>query len=223
MIDDFEGGIPNGTSGWEGFWDESTPSSISCSLEEGSGLSGGGFRIDFLITSYSWGTCTLSYDQVQNWSGSDGITLSVRTDQEYALLDVDLYVDGPEGWESYISQIELRSGDWKQVALPWSSFHRVDWEADAGSLFNKADQISRLAFGFSNEGESDIAGTIWIDDLGWMRSGDVVEEEALRPGRDEGKEAEGGDQRGRSLPCTGSIFMPLGLAGVVLLKKMRVF
>ena len=222
MIDGFEGGIPDGTSGWEGFWDESTPTSISCALNAGVGQSGGGLQIDFLITPYSWGTCALSYDQAQNWGGSEGITFSVRTEQEYILLDVDLYVDGPEGLESYISQVEIGSGDWDQVALPWSSFHRVDWEADAGSPFNKADQISRLAFGFSNEGEGEVEGTIWIDDLGWMATSDVVEEEAPRPGQAESSGEEGEDQRGRSLPCFGSLVMPLGLIGAVLLKKKKV-
>jgi hypothetical protein len=221
IIDDFQGGIPNGTSGWEGFWDESTPTSISCTLDTGGGQSGGGLQIDYLITPYSWGTCALSYDQAQNWSGSDGITFSVRTDQEYTLLDVDLYVDGPEGLESYISQIKLGSGDWNQVAIPWDNFHRVDWEAEAGSPFKKAHQVSRLAFGFSNEGESDIEGMIWIDDLSWMTSGDVVEEEAPRPGRIESSGEEGEDQRGRRLPCIGSLFMPLGLIGVVLLKRKK--
>ena len=215
MIDNFEGGIPAGTAGWEGFWDESTPTSISCALETGSG-----FRIDYLITPYSWGTCTLSYDQAQNWSGSEGITFSARTDQEYALLDVDLYVDGPEGLESYISQVELHSGDWSQITLPWSSFHRVSWEADAGSPFNKTDQVSRMAFGFSNEGETDIEGTIWVDDLGWVTSSEGLEEEAPRPGREESTREED-DRVGFRLPCFGSLVMPLGLAGVVLLKKRR--
>jgi hypothetical protein len=182
-------------------------------------MSGGGLQLDYLITPYSWGTCALSYDQPQNWSGADGISFSVRNDQGSSKLDVDLYVDGPEGLESYISQIEVSSNDWNQVVIPWSSFHRVDWEADAGSPFNKADQISRFAFGFSNEGESDIEGMIWIDDLGLMTGEVTGEEEAPKPGQPESSGEEVEDQRGRSLPCIGSLFMPLGLAGVVLLKK----
>ena len=223
LIDDFEGGIPGGTSGWEGFWDESTPTSIGCTLEAGSGQTGGGFRIDYLITPYSWGTCALSYDQAQNWSGSEGITFSARTDQDFALLDVDLYVDGPDGLESYIYQLEMSSGEWIQVTIPWSSFHRVSWEADAGAPFAKPDQISRLAFGFSNEGESDIEGIVWVDELGWMKSTETVEAEAPRPGREESTGEEADDRGGISLPCFGSLVMPLGLAGVVLLKKKRKF
>jgi hypothetical protein len=163
----------------------------------------------------------LSYDQAQNWSGPEGVAFSVRTDQDTALLDVDLYVDGPEGLESYISQVEISSGDWIQISLPWSSFHRVDWEAEAGSPFTKSDQISRLAFGFSNEGEGDNQGTIWIDDLGWITVGEEAKEEAPKPGQEESTGSEDENQTRRNLPCIGSLFMPLGLAGVVLLKRKK--
>jgi hypothetical protein len=219
MIDDFEGGIPSGTSGWEGFWDESTPSSMGCELDPDSGLSGGSLRIDYLISPYSWGTCALSYDQAQDWSSLEGLAFSARTEKESVLLDVDLYVDGPDGLESYISQVEVGSDDWTQYAIPWGEFLRVDWEADAGSAFRKPDQISRLAFGYNNEEDNELDGTVWVDDLGWIISSDSGEEEKPLPGSSDSTEADDGDQRGRSLPCIGSLFMPLGLAGVVLLKK----
>jgi hypothetical protein len=137
------------------------------------------------------------------------------------MLDVDLYVDGPDGLESYIYQQEMSSGDWIQVTIPWNNFHRVSWEADAGAPFNKPDQISRFAFGFSNEGENDIEGIVWVDELGWITKGVAAEEEASGPGREESTVEEADDRRGISLPCFGSLVMPLGLAGVVLLKKKR--
>ncbi len=34
LIDNFEGGSPTGTNGWEAYWDEGTPSSMSCGTEQ---------------------------------------------------------------------------------------------------------------------------------------------------------------------------------------------
>lgn len=220
MIDNFDGVIPDGTAGWEAFWDESTPTSMNCILDPEKGINGGGLKIDFNITRDSWGTCALFYDKPQDWSSSKGIAFSILTGQAGNRLDVDLYVDGPEGLETYVSQLELTSemvNDWMSVGFPWEGFHRVDWEAEAGSTFEKQDQISGLAFGFSVEEGGGSQGSIQVEDLGWLESGEGIE--LAVPQEETSAETYEGTQPRRSLPCFGSLSLPLGMVGVIILRK----
>ncbi len=220
LIDNFDGGIPTGTSGWEAFWDQSTLSSIYCTLDADSGLSGGVLKIEFNITGSSWGTCALFYDNPQDWSGSNGIGFSISADQAGNILDVDLYVDGPEGQETYISQVEITPdmiSDWQRIDLPWERFQRVDWEAEAGAPFEKQDQVSGLAFGFGAEEEGGNQGTIRVEDLGWLESGEGIEQTVTL--EETNTETYEGTQPKRGLPCLGSLALPLGMVGLILLRK----
>jgi hypothetical protein len=135
LIDNFDGDAPAGSAGWEVFWDESTPTVIQCAVEQGSGVSGRGLRVDYQVAAYSWGTCGLFYDQPQDWSGAAGLVFSAQADPAGGILDVDLYAEGPEGRESYFSRVSIipdMGENWVQVGLPWEEFRRVDWEAGAG-------------------------------------------------------------------------------------------
>ena len=38
---------------------------------------------------------------------------------------------------------------WQEIFLSWDQFERVEWEADAGFPFTKADQLQSMAFGFN--------------------------------------------------------------------------
>ena len=221
LIDNFDSGAPGGTSGWEKYWDESTPSSLDCAAESGGGLSGAGLRIDYQITDFSWGTCGLFYNQAQDWSGSQGVTFSIHAREAGQALHVDLYVEGPDGQESYLYELDLTPAmaeDWVQIGVPWESFHRVDWEADAGTPFTKAEQISGIAFGFSTE-DGEQEGVLWIDDLGWLGEGE--EYEASAPAEEPAPEEEEGeaDRPVWNIPCVGSLALPLGMVGFLLVRK----
>lgn len=220
VIDNFEGEIPAGTSGWEAYWDESTTSSLNCGLDSTMGISGSSLHLDYHISAHSWGTCGLYYDQSQNWSASQGLAFSVLAGQAGQVLHVDLYVESPEGQESYIYELDLTpaiESDWVQAGIPWDNFHRVDWEADAGSPFTKPDQISGLAFGFGTE-EGELEGELWIDELGWLESQKAIPEPAAEIQEDQADPEE--DTRPRfNLPCFGSLVLPFGLIGFVLLRK----
>ena len=223
LIDNFEGGSPAGTNGWEAYWDEGTPSSMSCGTEPGVGISGSGLQLDYHITPYSWGTCGLYFDQAQDWGASLGLAFSIHTGQSGGVLHVDLYVEGPEGQESYIYEQSLASEmveDWVQTGIPWNSFHRVDWEANAGAPFTKQDQVSGLAFGFGTE-ENEEEGQLWIDDLGWIEGSEQIQEDTVV---EEIAQADpGGEESGTgiSLPCIGSLALPMSLAGVALVRKKK--
>ncbi|MCJ7717669.1 MAG: hypothetical protein MUO54_14280, partial [Anaerolineales bacterium] len=223
LIDNFDGGLPVGTNGWETYWDEGTKSSLTCGAESGAGFDGSGLRFDYQISPYSWGTCGLYYDQVQDWSTTRGLVFSIHAGQTDQVLHVDLFADGPEGEESYIYELDFTPAiedDWVQVGIPWDEFHRVDWEADAGSPFSKPDQVTGLAFGFGSE-EDELDGVLWIDELGWMQDGESTVEESADQKMSQAEEPEEEESGGFNLPCLGSLAMPLGLVGIVLLQRKR--
>jgi hypothetical protein len=226
LIDDFESGLPAGTSGWEAYWDETTASTMRCHTCSSATHSGSlSFKIDFNVVPESWGTCALFYDNAQNWSTSPGITFYLHAAQAGSVLDIDLYVDGPDGQESYIARFQTTPQsveDWVPVSLTWEQFQRVDWEADAGTPFDKADQVSGLAFGFSPGAESASQGTIWVDDLaltGTQQETGVDEpaESAPEPVTEEAPQ----DEPTRSLPCPGALAFPLGLV-IFFLSRRRI-
>ena len=225
MVIVFENEAPAGTNGWEAFWDHGTSSTLNCSIETGAGLSGNGLRLDYQISSHSWGTCGLFYDQAQDWSTSMGLAFSLHVEQGDQVLHVDLYVDGPEGQESYIYELDLEprmEEGWVQVGILWDHFQRVDWEADAGSPFTKPDQVSGLAFGFGTE-ESEQEGVLWIDDLGWMIPGGQTGEEVVSSAENENEALPQEESRGWNIPCIGSLAMPVGLAGIALIQRKKTF
>ena len=220
LIDNFEGEPPAGTAGWEAYWDESTTSSLDCRVEPGAGISGDGLHLDYQISPHSWGTCGLYYDQSQDWSASQGLVFSIRSNQADRVLHIDLYVEGPEGQESYIYELDLTSAvqeEWVEAGITWDSFHRVDWEANAGSVFTKPGQISGLAFGFGTE-DDELEGELWIDELGWLE-GEENPMEPAQPEEEPQDEPSDEAQPARNLPCFGALVMPLGLVGYVLVRR----
>jgi hypothetical protein len=228
MIDDFEAGQPAGTNGWEPFWDASTPSSMNCQADPNTSHSGSrALLLDFDIAPESWGTCALFYDNAQNWSGSPGISFSLHAAQSGLTLDVDLYVGGPDERESYITRIETTPNSvdgWVPVDLTWDQFKRVDWEADAGTPFGKADQVSGMAFGLSADTDAPNQGTIWVDDLQLLGSQPAAEvPEPVEPPPDTAAEPEEAptDEPGTSLPCIGALALPLGLVGLYYYRQRK--
>lgn len=223
IFENFEGAAPDGSNGWEAYWDEGTQTDLTCSIDSSAGLSGNSLRFDYQIAPFSWGTCGLYYDQAQDWRDSNGLAFLIHTGQSGGTLHVDLYVEGPDGTESYIEEVALEPGmesEWVQIDIGWENFQRVDWEADAGSPFDKPDQISGIAFGFGTE-EDNLEGVLWIDDIGWMIPVDNVNEVlASSEGIESDPEAQE-ESGGFNLPCIGSLVMPFGLIGVALFQKKK--
>jgi len=223
LIDNFEGEAPDGTNGWEPYWDEGTPTSLDCEIDSGAGVSGNGMRLEYQISPYSWGTCGLYYDQAQNWSGSAGLAFMIHAGQSGGVLHVDLFVEGADGSESYLHELELTprmEEEWVQVGIVWDYFQRVEWEEDAGTPFRKDDQISGLAFGFGTE-DDNLEGVLWLDDVGWM-----IPQEDIAEGLPTSEEIESESETqeetgGFNLPCIGSLALPMSLVAVGLIQKKR--
>jgi hypothetical protein len=181
--------------------------------------------MDFDIAPESWGTCALFYYQPQDWSASPGISFYLHAAQAGSILDIDLYVDGPDGEESYIARFETTPQSvegWVAVSLAWEQFQRVEWEAEAGTPFAKADQVSGMAFGFSPVPEGASQGTIWVDDLHLTGTQPVLEGEPAQPAEPAlAPVTEVAPQEGpaRSLPCPGALALPLGLLAFSLYRR----
>ena len=223
LVDNFEGNPPEGTNGWEAYWDEGTPSSLDCVIDSGAGSSGNALRLDYHITPYSWGTCGLYYDQPQDWSDSMGLTFMVHTGQSDGILHVDLFVEGTESSESYLYELNLEprmENEWVQIGIVWDHFQRVDWEENAGAPFAKMDQISGIAFGFGTE-EAEYEGALWLDDLGWMIPQQDVGEEITTPAEPESGSEPQEESRGFNLPCIGSLALPIGLVGAAYFQRTK--
>jgi len=223
LIDNFEGEAPEGTNGWEAYWDEGTPSSMECAIDSGAGSSGNALRLDYHITPYSWGTCGLYYDQPQDWSDSLGLAFMVHSGQSGGTLHVDLFVEGTESSESYLYELNLEPGmedEWVQIGILWDHFQRVDWEEDAGSPFRKEDQISGIAFGFGTE-EDENEGVLWLDDPGLMMPHEDIAAGITSTEETESEQESPEEPGGFNLPCIGSLALPFGLVGAAYSQRAK--
>ena len=223
LIDDFEGVAPEGTNGWEAYWDEGTPTTLDCGVDINGGSSDSGLRLDYHITPYSWGTCGLYYDLPQDWGDSAGLAFLIYTGGGSGTLQVDLFVESPDGQESYVSELPLKprmGEEWVQIGIAWYYFQRVDWEADAGSPFRKEDQISGLAFGFGTE-EDEMEGVLWIEDVGWMIPREDIAAGITSTEEIESEPSQQEEPRGYNLPCISSLALPFGLVGAAYHKRTK--
>ena len=169
LIDDFEIEATSGSNGWEGFWDEATTTTITCAPANGESYNGNrSLPIDFDVVANSWATCTLFYENLQDWSTARGLVFYLRASQAGLVFNLDLYAGTPEEQETYLYTIEAPPDsmeDWIPVELRWEEFHRADWETNAGAPFVGPDRISGLAFGFNTYPDTPNTGTIWVDDI----------------------------------------------------------
>jgi len=224
LIDDFEGEAPIGSYGWETYWDEGTNTEISCASTDETVYSGQrSMKIAYNVDLYSWATCDLTYENAQNWRSSEGISFYVQAEQEGAFFNVDLMVENDQGIESYVHQVRLGSDSvsgWQQIFLSWDQFERVEWEANAGATFTNPDQIKTFAIGFHTPDDEAPVGVIYIDALSLGQTASESEQPASVPvTASEPEETASNKSGGRSLPCVGSLVLPLGLVGFALWRK----
>lgn len=169
LIDDFEGGAPEGSWGWEAFWDESTPTSIDCAPVQDNAYNGDlALQIEYNVAANAWATCTLNFEPPQNWSGQRGIWFALRAVQAGQVFNIDLYTRDGENKATWLYTIETppeSAGAWISLELRWEDFHRADWEENGGQTFNLPGEISGIGFGFPTPQDAPNAGTIWIDKL----------------------------------------------------------
>jgi hypothetical protein len=202
MIDNFEGGAPDGTYGWEPAWDASTSTTISCTPSPDVTHTGSqALQLTFDVATESWATCGLFFDALQDWSNEDGLSFFLRASQPDVILELNLFAEEGDQQESYIYRLTTTDdsiGAWVPLTVHWTDFWRVEWEENAGATFEKPSRIHGLAFGFSATEGSTNAGTIWVDDLQLIRAEPVEVVDQPEP------EDTGEETPRRLLPCGGA-------------------
>jgi hypothetical protein len=203
-IDDFEGGA----SSWQANWDASTSTTITCAAEQGTGDQGSiSLRMDFSIAPGSWGTCSLSFDSSQDWSGGEWLAFDVHSKQSGMPFNVIVYGGKPGAEETFIqyreTPVEYPEG-YITFTSTWNELLRADWEANGGLPFEHPEQVAGLAFGFDGGQDTPYTGTIWIDNIRLEKS-PTYSENPIR----------------KSLPCLGTAILPLLLVGAVWMLRKK--
>ena len=168
VIDDFEGGAPAGTEGWQAYWDEATSTAIQCG-PDASGAHGGrqSLLVNFNVAPNSWATCALMYQQLQDWRSLTGLSFFVHAPRPGLVFDINVYRGASEDRQTYLFTLETVQADvdgWRQVSLTWDQFLRADWEADPGTPLD-AVQVQGLSVGFNTFPDTPNTGAVWVDDL----------------------------------------------------------
>jgi len=183
LIDNFEGGNPPDSDGWQPYWDESTQTVISCGSETGTAYSGNAaLHINFNVQADSWATCALLYQTAHDWHTSQGLSFYVHANQPALIFDVNAYGGAIGDLTTYLFKVETTQemvDGWVGMELTWDMLLRADWEENAGTPFDPS-HATGIAIGFDTYPDTPNIGEIWIDDLQLMRfSAPVVEATAL--------------------------------------------
>jgi hypothetical protein len=208
VVADFE----SGASGWTAARDETTATSISCEVEQGKGSQGSAaMRIDYSVSAGSWATCSLMYEEPQDWSAGEWLALNLFSAQAGLPFSVNLYTGGQSARETYLVDFQtavVYGEEFNAYTILWKDFLRADGEENAGMIFDKPGQVAGLAFGVNGNADSPNTGTIWIDNIRLEKSPSyegVTEPPFLR----------------WSFPCLGSLALPLVLVGLAWLIRRR--
>ncbi len=228
LVDNFEGGAPAGTSGWESFRDEATRTAIQCAPAGDAVHNGAGaLAIEFNVTANSWATCALMYDSAQDWSAGEGLSFYIRASQAAQIVDVDVYTGSPDDRATYLYKFETTpesATGWIPVQLRWEDFHRADWEANAGEPLKNSQQITGIAFGFMTLPDAPSLGKIWVDDIQLLGGEKPVESPGQpQPGEPTAAPSpvEAGEKDGGGLPCAGGAALPMGLLALAWVLRIR--
>ncbi len=225
LIDDFEAGTPPGTAGWEANRGEEQPTQLECAPAGGLAAEGqAALQLSFDVPNGSWATCTLFYEQTQDWSATTGMRLQLRSVASEVPFTVLLFGGTPEAVETYISYQSAPPSSveaWAPLGLNWGEFARVAWEEDAGSPFDPAEPVLGMGFGLDGLESGANTGSLWVDDLqlvGVVTPGEPATAEAAQVEAPQGEASEAG---GSGLPCTGSAALPPLVLGMLVLGRRR--
>ena len=223
LIDDFEGGTPPGTAGWETYFQDGADTQLTCATDSSLARDGAAsLKFKFDVAANSWATCGIYFDPVQGWQGRQGISFYLRADQAGLPFDINLHGGTPAGRTTYVYHAETPPGSvdgWVLVEIGWEKILRAEWEENPGTSFDPSG-VTGFSFGLSAPEQSRLIGTIWADDLQLMVAGAA---EAETPGAEslETETPESKDGGGSGLPCLGGVLLPLVFVGLAWMLRRR--
>jgi hypothetical protein len=204
------------------WWTDADKGTMTCGLDQGVAHGGSSsLRMDYTIQYDGWADCGRSFDDLQDWSGGEGIGLWVRSDVANNWITLMVFSgdqDDPTPFEVTFAV----AGDetWAQHSFAWAEFDKADWVGDAGIAAMDASRIIGYGFSVGAYDDGAIEGALWVDDL--MPSGSepppviapASTAEPVLPTEELGED----DQHG---PICGFMALPLGMAGLVLVTRRR--
>jgi hypothetical protein len=239
LIDDFESGPPAGSEGWIPYWDEATPSVVTCAAEGGVAHSGNqALHLNYNVAPSSWATCALMYGEQRNWQAAQGLSFYLHASQPGLAFNLDAYGGTADNRESYLTSLETTQemvDGWAYIEIPWSQLLRASWEENPGTPFNPS-RAAGIALGFDTA-EGGVNGELWIDDMHLLMAEAAppapteapaaavaataapgLEPTALPSGPTEAASAEE-PEKGGGLPCPGALVV--GLLVVFVFARRR--
>ena len=219
----FSESFESDTEGWEAYNDEGGSTRLDCAASSDKSFGGTqSLKLDFDVAQDGWATCGITFESVQDWSSSQGLSFAALVNAPGTVLHVDVYAADGEERESYYFALSSSdaSDEWTTVQIPWSEFKRVDWEENAGQPFTAADQVTGIAFGIPSQGE----GMLWVDEIQLLGDESAVVNEEVATLAPQGEETTEEAPQGRfKLPICGSAFvLPLLAFGMALLIKRKI-
>lgn len=225
LIDDFDGGLLPGTDGWQAYWDETTPTTFTCTPEDGA------LHITFSVAANAWATCPLFFQTPFDGTAYTGLTFRYRADAPARLFDLTVLGGTIDARTSYQFTLETTPESvetWVPVTLTWDQLLGVNWEADAGNPINPA-QITGLTLGFGTYPDTPNEGELWLDDLAWAGTDTPTTGESPLPTPTEISPAPDTAPDATPTPegrtgCPGTLaLVALAFAGIILRKTRKQF
>jgi serine/threonine protein kinase len=168
LLDDFEGAPPPDSTGWEGYFDETTETKVTCAVTSDQAHGGANSLLfQFDVVADSWATCGFYFPAAQNWSNTTGVSFYMRADRAGMPFHVDMYAGAPGALITnyYSGETSPESVEnWTLIELRWEDFLRAEWLENPGEPFNPVE-VAGFSIGLSTGGMERTAGMIWLDDL----------------------------------------------------------
>ncbi|MBN1487693.1 MAG: hypothetical protein JW981_08635, partial [Anaerolineae bacterium] len=156
---------------WESYGDDKG-STVESGLDTQVAHSGDtSLRITYEILTDGWGDSGRYFESHQDWSGADGLSFWLQSEEPGQVLALVLLAGNPEASTPFIVHFETPEEsvqNWVQFNFAWSDFARAEWADDTGLPAFDPKQVVGLGFNFVPVN----AGVFWIDDLALI-SGDI--------------------------------------------------
>jgi serine/threonine protein kinase len=173
LIDDFEGA----DKPWEAFVDGAEETRVS--FERDQTIRHGGaaaLAVRYQVGPENWAACSLVYDQPQDWSDWEGLTLYLHA--ERAGQPVTIVAYGGESrhdlmhFEYHLQTSQSAVKGWQPVDIPWHKLLQPHWQGEGKARFDP--RASRgIAFAFDGPESGIDAGRFWVDDVALVAAASV--------------------------------------------------
>ncbi|HMZ07079.1 MAG TPA: protein kinase [Anaerolineales bacterium] len=168
MLDDFDSPISTERTPWKGYFEENKDTRLDCHMDGSHEFGDSNYlNLEFDLDVSAWGACGYYFDIIQDWSGGDGITFYLRSDQPNTGYHLEILGGTPNARTTYVYWTEAppeSAEDWVRIDIPWRQFSRADWEEDPGTALDPSTVTGFIIVVTSSE-SSRLQGTLWMDDL----------------------------------------------------------